>query len=72
MRVNDLSRMELMSGEAACISEAGESMEPYLINSLPRWHSVLTKISATVRRAIATRSSSALRFLTLGILIRQQ
>jgi len=49
-----------MSGEAACISEAGESMEPYLINSLPQWHSVLTKILATVRRAIANRSSSAL------------
>jgi len=62
-----------MSGEAACISEAGESMEPYLINSLPQWHSVLTKILATVRRAIANRSSSALsRFLTLAILTRQQ
>ena len=41
--------------------------------SLPQWHYVLTKLLATVRRAIATRSSSALsRFLTLAILTRQQ
>ena len=76
MRVNDLSRMEFMT---ECLAKRPDNLEQEnqwsltLSTDLPQRHSVLATILATVRRAIAIRSSSELsRFLTLAILTRQQ
>jgi len=56
-----------MSWEVACIFSTGEAMEPQLINNLPQWHYVLSKILALVWRAIAIQSSSKLsRFFSVG------
>ena len=48
-----------MSGEAARILNAGEAVKPQPVN-FPQRHSVLSKILAAFRRAIAIRSSSGL------------
>jgi len=57
-----------MSGEAARILNAGEAMTSQPVNKLPQRHSVLSKVLAPVRRAIAGWSSSGLsRFPTLAI-----
>ena len=71
MRVNDRLRMELMAeclGKRPAFLMKERPVSPSLSTNLPQRHSVLSKILAPVRRAIAIRSSSGLsRFPTLAI-----
>jgi len=71
MQVNDRLRMEFMAeclGKQPAFLMQDRPWRPSLSTNLPQQHSVLSKILAPVRRAIAILSSSGLsRFLTLAI-----